>query len=465
MRFPRGWRLPAVAGLWFGGFVWTWAAPAQQPPDQTPSGQYPPNQAPYPPGQYPGNYPNRLPGGIPLPEIKLPKRQPKDKPGAAKITLASIEGGLRKLGEKELLLQRSRDVLRFRLLAKTQFRDRPGNPIRDSLLRPGDQISVQVSPDDEETAIRVVLLRRGNPSERAACERPIGDMEIRAPAPEDLGKPRSVSLEGPAAQEAEPEPGPMEPGPEVAEPTAPEPAAPAPRAGQDANPVSDDQVLDRAREAAAAYVASLPNFIVQQATSRYYSTSGPKQWRLMDIVNAELAYVDGKEEYRNVEVGGRPSSRPEQSGAWSTGDFAYTLEDLLSEATSAVFKRRGEEAIGARQALVYDFNVDQASSNWVVVAPDKRTYNPAYHGALWIDRQTGCVLRIEQRTGAMPPDFPVGRTESILEYAYVRIDGKVYLLPSRGENIGCASNSVACTRNVLEFRNYRKFTAESAVKF
>src|SRR5438552_18227588 len=83
--------------------------PGQYPPGQYPPGQYPPGQYPpgqYPPGQYPPNtYPTRLPGGIPVgipvPEVKLPKRQPKEKsPDEMKITIASVDGALRKMGEK-----------------------------------------------------------------------------------------------------------------------------------------------------------------------------------------------------------------------------------------------------------------------------------------------------------------------------------------------------------------------------
>jgi hypothetical protein len=51
-------------------------------------------------------------------------------------------------------------VMKFRLLAKTQFRDQQGAAIRDSLLRPGDQLSVIVNPDDPETAVGVVLVRK-----------------------------------------------------------------------------------------------------------------------------------------------------------------------------------------------------------------------------------------------------------------------------------------------------------------
>jgi hypothetical protein len=72
-----------------------------------------------------------------------------------------VAGSLRKLGEKELILQTaSSTVMHFRLLAKTQFRDEQGDAIRDSLLHPGDQLSVIVNPDDPETAVGVVLVHK-----------------------------------------------------------------------------------------------------------------------------------------------------------------------------------------------------------------------------------------------------------------------------------------------------------------
>jgi hypothetical protein len=74
---------------------------------------------------------------------------------------APVGGSLRKLGEKELLLQTNGSpVMRFRLLARTQFRDAQGDAIRDSLLHSGDQVSVIVNPNDPETAVEVVLVHK-----------------------------------------------------------------------------------------------------------------------------------------------------------------------------------------------------------------------------------------------------------------------------------------------------------------
>jgi len=147
----------AISGL---PSLWAQNPQTQGPPGQYPPGQYPPGQ--YPPGQYPPNqYPTRLPGGIPVnlpvPDVKLPKRQTKnEKSGdSLKVTFASVDGTLRKVGEKDLLLQTSKkNLLRFRLLPKTQFRDKEGQPIRDSLLHPGDQLQTADGATAEVTTVQ-----------------------------------------------------------------------------------------------------------------------------------------------------------------------------------------------------------------------------------------------------------------------------------------------------------------------
>jgi hypothetical protein len=228
---------------------------------------------------------------------------------------------------------------------------------------------------------------------------------------------------------------------------------------------TDEQIIQDARAAAGAFSASLPDYLVQQVTTRYFATGFPTHWQEIDVVTAELAYVGGKEDYRNVQVNGNPVSNPERSGTWSTGEFGTTLEDVMSPTTDAAFKRRGEEKMVGRTAVVYDYTVAQANSHWTMVSPDGRRYKPAYEGAVWIDKESRRVLRIEQRTTAFPRDFTISRAECKLQYAWVKIEQKTYLLPSSSEDIGCMSGSGACTRNLLEFKNYRKFTADSNITF
>jgi hypothetical protein len=396
--------------------------------------------------------------GINVPEIKLPKRPSKDKKSDStdglQITLASADGTLRKLSEKDLYLEAvSKRVLRFRLLAKTRFQNSKGEPVRDSLLHPGDQLSIEVNTDDPETALRVVLVRGAKPVERDAAERPVDEAAVRTPVEGDFSKPHTVTAQGPSPAATDSS---------AANDASTEPAAAPNRTAT----ASDDQIVRNAREAAASLTASLPDFLVEQDTTRYFSIGFPATWQTIDTVTADVASVGGSEQYRNVRINGVPDDRPvERTGAWSTGEFVSTLQDVLSASTNAAFHRRGADRVAGRTALVFDFTVGQANSHWVLVGPDQRRFNPAYEGAVWIDQETGRVLRIEQRTTALPPDFPLKRAESTLEYAFVRIGDSTFLLPSVSENIGCMSGSGACTRNAITFRNYRKFSTDSNVKF
>jgi hypothetical protein len=54
---------------------------------------------------------------------------------------------------------------------------------------------------------------------------------------------------------------------------------------------------------------------------------------------------------------------------------------------------------------------------------------------------------------------------SIVEYGSIRIEGKQYLLPVTSENSACFTGSSNCVRNELAFRNYRKFSADSDIKY
>jgi hypothetical protein len=454
--------------------------PGQYPPGQYPPGQYPPGQYPggqYPPGQYPNTYPTRLPGGIPVnlpvPEVKLPKRESKDKNGGssdAKMTLAPVDGTLRKLGDKDLFLQTTgKTLLRFRLLVKTQFRDKQGAPVRDSLLHPGDQLSVLVNPDDPETAIRVVFVREATAAEKKAADRSME--EARAPEAKDLGKARIVignesttptETETTASVEAPPVP----PSTASSDGTVITPDAAAPVASGPPRLVDDATVLSDARTAARSYSTTLPNFLAEQKTTRYFSGGWPASWNEIDVVTATVAYANGKEDYRNIQVNGIPANvPPERSGSWSTGEFATTLQDVLSPITNAAFKRRGEDRIAGRPAFVYDYTVLQPNSHWTLVSPDGRNYNPPYDGAVWIDKDTRRVLRIEQKTTSMPSDFPIRRAESTVEYGFVKIEQSTYLLPVLSENLGCMSGSGSCSRNSIQFHDYRKFSTDSTIKF
>jgi hypothetical protein len=460
--------IAALAAL----FAFGQSYPGQYPPGQYPPGQYPPGQ--YPPGQYPqGN-------SLPFPRIPWPKKKPKDdkKPDDAagkanSIMLAWVDGSMRSIGEKDLVLESDKSrLLRFRLVAKTQFKNKAGEVMRDSLIHPGDQLSIEVDTGDPETALHVVFVRAATAEEKAAAAKPVDQAKVIAPTADDLTNTHpSQPGEVPASPSAA--------GTETAASSAPvpnapgSPAAPAAPAGRtpirgeaETESLSTDAIILEARSTAESFTADLPNFLVKQVTTRYASNSNPPNWRQVDMVTADLVCVDGKEDYRNILVNGRPADRPiESTGSWSTGEWVVTLQDILSPATDAGFTRRRMESLGGRQAFVFDLAVSEENSHWILVSLTGRQYRVAYKGTIWIDKETLRVLRIEQRTTTLPRGCPYESAFSTVQYGFVNIQGKNSLLPVSSESQGCMSAGSNCSRNVISFQNYRKFTAESDIKF
>jgi hypothetical protein len=238
-------------------------------------------------------------------------------------------------------------------------------------------------------------------------------------------------------------------------------AATAPAAGGTADPRLD--LIARARMAAADFTSELPNFICDQLTIRSTSSSKIPKWKVDDRVEVELLYVNGREDYRNPRINGKPLKKGslEETGQWSRGDFGTTLADVMSSATNARFVKRGSDRAAGLDVTVYDMTVEQANSHWRIEygAPIK----PAYQGAIFVDPQTARLLRIEMQTRTLPNDYPLDTVEMTVEYGWVMIAGQKYLLPVESENLSCFRYSSNCSRNQIEFRNYRKFATESTI--
>ena len=228
-----------------------------------------------------------------------------------------------------------------------------------------------------------------------------------------------------------------------------------------------DSVIEKAREAAANYTQSLPNYFCQQMTARYQSDHPKTGWDALDVVTADVTYEDGKESYKNIKIGNKPVNKSMEDipGTRSTGEFSTILLDLLDPGTNAIFRKSGSDTIGGRPAWVYKYEVPRERSHWRIEAPSQ-LYYPAHGGSVWFDKETSRVLRIEQGTIDMPKLFPFDTVETVTDYAFISLAaGQKYLLPADAEVLSCMRGTSNCSRNRLEFRNYRKFGAESSITF
>jgi hypothetical protein len=229
----------------------------------------------------------------------------------------------------------------------------------------------------------------------------------------------------------------------------------------------EDIDIGKAREVAAQFSGVLPNFFCQQVTTRYESDHPKQGWDALDVVTADVAYENGKESYRNIKIGNKAVNKGMEDieGTHSTGEFSSILEGLLDPGTGATFRRTGTENIHNRATYVFHFEVPRERSRWRIEAPSQ-LYYAAYSGSIWVDKQTSRVLRIEQQAKSMPLLFPFDDVETATDYDFVRLSTpEQFLLPVDAEVLSCVRGTSTCSRNKIEFRNYRKFGADTSITF
>jgi hypothetical protein len=480
--------------------------PGQYPPGQYPPGTtYPPGQ--YPPGQYPpGQYP-RGGQGIPLPSKKSSKTD------TANAPMPNYRGLLKQMDDKTISLELDdHRVIQFKRTGKTKF-FKNGDEVKTPKFDLGDQLSIE-GPEDTEgflTALNVYWEKRagapatsaqsgeggasqtvrgegtGSESTDAAIAKAATEMAPppAKPDPDDPGRPklvrgkpadaeREVSAPVPqqtaTAQPAGSGAGAMTPPP--AGQTAGRPyGAPTILRGDDDTPPppppAGDPLIRKAAEAAMDFTESLPDYVCQELMARYQSMATPANWQALDIVGAAVVYQQGKEDYRDVTINGKAIKKniEQLDGAWSTGEFGTILIDLFSPATAADFHYSRDSRSGGVSSKVYDFSVVRERSHWQITMA-AQTFDPPYKGSVWIDPATARVLRIEMQAYGFPDAFPTDHVESATDYQYTRLgDAKQYLLPVHAENLSCQRGSNYCSRNVIDFRNYHKYTGESTITF
>jgi hypothetical protein len=301
-----------------------------------------------------------------------------------------------------------------------------------------------MKPDDPSDPDKPVL-KRGAPKRRPG------------PTPEETPREEPITVASVKAPE-KPAPAPIKEAPPKAAPDKPS-------NDNQIIPIQEDPVLVKAREAAADYSEGLPNYFAKQMTTRYESEDPKRGWDAKDVVTADIAYENGIESYKNIKIGSKATNLPMDQipGARSTGEFATLLNQIMSP-EMATFRRGGTDTIHGKTAYVYKFEIPRERSHWRIEAPSQ-LYYPAYRGTLWIDKETSRVVRIEQEGRSLPLLFPFDKIETTADYDFVRLGTQSYLLPVESEVLVCQRGTKFCSRNKIEFRNYRKFGSESEITF
>ncbi len=446
-------------------------------------GQYPPGS--YPPGGYPpGQGPNSPGGGISLPSRH--KKSSKNQEETVKQATFEADGMTVSNDGKKLVIHTNDGRWISSTIATDTKWTRSGADIKPEKVIPRTTVHIEAMEDDQAylTVSTVELLKDApvetgeDVSERHAAPRPEGEDYLARPTimhdPDEdpnhpvlkRGKPKSTDLPG-------------------GDDTAVAPASKSqPVAGGTKKPSSSDdfsiddkplttntkapggELLERTKEWAGSFTSGLPNFVCQQFTTRYTEVSRSEGWQAQDVVTAKVVYEDGKEDYHDITVGGKKTSKSmlDLGGSTSTGEFASMLSSIFDPVRNTNFKFYRSTSSHDGESAIYDFKITLPRSDWTITIGGQ-TLRPAYSGSIWVDKATAQVRRIELQADNVPKNFPLDEIQSAIDYEQVNLGTAKFLLPTHAENLSCQRGSSFCTKNAIDFRDYHKYSGESSVTF
>jgi hypothetical protein len=192
--------------------------------------------------------------------------------------------------------------------------------------------------------------------------------------------------------------------------------------------------------------------------------------QLRDTLEIKLTYFEGKEDYRVQSVNGRGTVRSldEVGGSTSRGEFASMLNSIFTGKSKAVLQWDHWTTVRGRRSHVYRFTIQPENSSYLLQFRLNNRLGPqatvvGQHGFVYIDRETNEVLRLISEADHIPPKFPIKLSSTVLDYDFVDVGGRKFLLPLRAD-VRSSTDSYN-TRNLVEFHGYRKFSGESSITF
>jgi hypothetical protein len=251
------------------------------------------------------------------------------------------------------------------------------------------------------------------------------------------------------------------PDPETAEAIPPERRQPPPPSAAE-----QERILGEARRSALEYTRNLPDYLCLQVTRRYVDPSGLEMdWLKYDEVKTRVSYVDQHENYELISVNNKVTGQEynDIGGATSTGEFGSILAEIFSPDTHADFHWARHALLRGRGVWVFSLRVPKARSRWHLNYEKQQEITAGYTGLVYVDKETERVIRVVIEAQDVPPDFPIQDARTRLDYDFIEIAGGNFLLPLKARVF--MRDGRYLSRNDVEFRLYRKFSAEASISF
>jgi hypothetical protein len=260
-------------------------------------------------------------------------------------------------------------------------------------------------------------------------------------------------------------------------------------------------------KAAVEYVANmlqhLPNFLAMKITLSFDNSPSivtENGWipHHTDLHQAgsfrqQITYRNGHEVVEDpVPVAGMPPAHISNSpGLSSWGEFGQVLAVILTDSSKGQLTWSRWEQMNSGQAAVFDFKIPSNASHYLVdyccvrhsegpdpnhpwmgdvKTPNSYRGTPGYHGSLYIDPDSGTILRVTLQTELKSSD-PITRSDMAVHYGPVEIGGKTYICPVKSVAISSARTGLETELkewmilrvNDVTFTDYHRFGSSARI--
>ncbi|MGA7753053.1 MAG: VWA domain-containing protein [Candidatus Sulfotelmatobacter sp.] len=228
------------------------------------------------------------------------------------------------------------------------------------------------------------------------------------------------------------------------------------------------EIVVGARKRAVDYGKTLPNFLCIEVTNRSVDGVGNGKWRHRDSIAELLSYRDNAESRTTLEVDGKRSSlkRTDLDSTWplSVGEFGAILNLVFQPSSKTAFEWKEAASLGDGSGTmqVLSYRVDRANAN-IVLSQGNDEAAVGFHGLVYIDTSTNGVRRVTLQADDLPHSFAVRAASMTVDYNYVAISGRDYLLPVRS-SVSLQKAHRKIELNEITFRNYRRFASRTKIK-
>jgi VWFA-related protein len=239
-------------------------------------------------------------------------------------------------------------------------------------------------------------------------------------------------------------------------------AVPAP------SPEELETIIAGARKRALDYNKSLPNFVCIEVTSRSVDQSGNGNWKHRDSIAELLTYHDRQESRSTLEVNGKRSSlkRADMNATWpiSVGEFGALLNLVFAPTSKTEFTWKEAGSLGGGGSTLQILSYRVARENATLdLSESNNTIGVGFHGLVYIDAATSGIRRITVDADNLPRDFSMHAAAMTVDYDYVAISGRDYLLPV-SSTVSLLRHRRQIELNEIAFRNYRRFASRTKIK-